>query len=105
MTARVLINPNLRLDDLYTVANLDEDVEGELGHVFDTVIVFEPESQIIGKGWVTEIDQVDRTVTILVDWANLRIEVSTTTGRVADPNRTVASVPGAGGSAPSLQMA
>jgi hypothetical protein len=73
MTARVMINPNLRLDDVYTMVDLDEDVEGELGAVFDTVIVQEPESGLIGKGWITEIDLVERTVTVLVDWANLTL--------------------------------
>jgi hypothetical protein len=74
MTARVEINPNLRFDDVYTMVDLDHDVDGEIGGVFDLVVVYESESGLLGRGWITDIDLVDRTVTVQVDWANLVLD-------------------------------
>jgi hypothetical protein len=74
-TIRIEINPNLRLgggDN--TMVDLDEDVYGD--HVpmqFEPVEVFERTSGIAGGGWVMSVDEAERTATVLVDWANLRI--------------------------------
>lgn len=75
MTARtrVEINPNLRVEGDCTIAHLDEDVYGDRPRMLETVEVFESTSGLQGRGWVTEIDEGERTVTLIVDWANLDI--------------------------------
>lgn len=74
MTARVEINPNLRLDGDYTMVDLDEDVEGDLqGSLLELVQVYAPGSGLVGRGWVTKIDRRERTVTVLVEWSGLSI--------------------------------
>jgi hypothetical protein len=73
MRTRIEINPNLRIDGDLTIVDLDEDVYGEEPGIFEAVEVFEPASGMVGKGWVTAIDRVERTITLTVDWANLSI--------------------------------
>lgn len=70
---RIEINPNLRVDGDCTIASLDDDVYGARPKVLETVEVFESTSGLQGRGWVREIDLDDRTVTLIVDWANLDI--------------------------------
>lgn len=69
----IQINPNLRVDGDKTMADLDQDVHGAEPQVFDQVIVLEPASGLVGRGWVTEIDTDERTVTLAVDWSSLRL--------------------------------
>lgn len=74
MTARVQINPNLRLDQYYTMADLDEDVQGDLQESFSELVqVYEPISGLVGRGWVTNIDKFERTLTLMVEWSSLTI--------------------------------
>lgn len=75
---RVEINPNLRVDGDYTIADLDEDVYGDRPMPLETVEVFESTSGLQGRGWVSAVDEAERTVTLLVDWANLDIPKSDT---------------------------
>ena len=70
---RVEINPNLRVDGDCTIASLDDDVYGTPPRLLDAVEVFEPSSGLQGRGWVREIDVQERTITLIVDWANLMI--------------------------------
>jgi hypothetical protein len=74
-TTKVEINPNLRLPDGYTVVDLDEDIDGSVVEN-EQVEVFERTSGMVGHGWVVEIDEIERTATILVQWASLRIPVT-----------------------------
>src|SRR6476660_2930710 len=71
--ATVEINPNLRFRDEATVADLDEDVLGDIA-VGDVVAVWERGSGITGRAWVSDVDIVNRQVRLVVDWANLRID-------------------------------
>jgi hypothetical protein len=85
MTARVEINPNLRLDGDLTMVDLNEDVEGDLnGGLLELVQVYERESGLTGRGWVSRVDRQDGTLTVIVDWAGLSIpdESATVSGSV-----------------------
>ena len=64
MTVRtgIEINPNLRIDRDCTIAHLDDDVYGEPPTILQTVEVFESSSGLQGRGWVSEIDEDERTV-------------------------------------------
>ena len=73
MSTRIEINLNLRIDGLYTVADLDRDVFGDRPTLLSTVEVFESTSGLVGRGWVTEIDLIDRELVLLVDWSNLTL--------------------------------
>lgn len=74
MKTRVLINPNLRLDGYLTVADLDEDVFGEVPVSGPCEVeVFEPVSGLTGHGYVASVDVVERTVTVSVDWNSLKV--------------------------------
>lgn len=70
---QIQINPNLRIDRVYTVADLATDVRGGTPHELQSVQVFEPTSGLVGRGWVTSVDAEEGTVSLLVDWANLFI--------------------------------
>ena len=67
----IQINPNLRVDRGMTMADLDEDVHGGTPHLLEQVVVFEPVSGLVGSGWVAEIDEAERTVTLVVNWSSL----------------------------------
>lgn len=69
----IQINPNLRVDGDKTMADLDEDVHGPAPRQNDQVIVLEPLSGLVGRGWITEIDSEERTVTLIVDWSSLQV--------------------------------
>jgi hypothetical protein len=71
MITKIQINPNLRLSGDLTMVDLDEDVVGPLRSKFQDVEVFEPTSGLRGRGWLVDIDPVERTATIAVDWAQL----------------------------------
>lgn len=59
------------------MADLDEDVQGDLaGRPYELVQVFEPESGLVGRGYVSEIDEDERTITLWVDWADLHVSDS-----------------------------
>jgi len=73
MTTRIQINPNLRLDADCTIADLDEDVFGDIPAMNEAVEVFEPESGLIGLGWVAAIDHQERTITVQVSWGSLTV--------------------------------
>jgi hypothetical protein len=74
-TAAIEINPNLRLPDNRTMVDLDSDVYGEIAP-YEEVVVFEGVSGLTGRGWVDEINEEHRSVTVLVDWALLTIPSS-----------------------------
>ena len=71
MNTKIQINPNLRLPGDLTVVDLDEDVVGPLRSQYQEVEVFEPTSGLRGPGWIVEVDQGERTVTVQVDWPRL----------------------------------
>ncbi|MGL5857394.1 MAG: hypothetical protein ACRC35_03125 [Angustibacter sp.] len=74
-TARVQINPNLRVDRECTIADLDEDVTGTV-QVADEVDVYEPVSGLAGHGRVEQIDVQEREVKLWVAWSTLRVSAT-----------------------------
>lgn len=70
MTARVAIDPNVRVRGNQTYAGL-EDVQGTVV-AGSHVQVYEPESGLTGPAEVTEIDHERRLVYLAVDWGKLR---------------------------------
>jgi hypothetical protein len=97
MTARIEINPNLRLDGDLTMVDLDEDVEGDLtGGFLELVQVYERESGLTGRGWVSSVDRHERTLTVIVEWAGLAIpdEPATVSGSVVHGRGVNRIVPG-----------
>ena len=69
---RILINPNLRLNDTYTMVDLTEDVLGPQPKVGEEVEVFTAEPlNWVGTGRVTTIDRAGNTITLAVDWPSL----------------------------------
>ncbi len=91
----IQINPNLRVDGDKTMADLDDDVHGEAPHLFDQVVVVEPMSGLVGRGWVTEVDEVERTVTLAVDWSSLRVARNAVLvgAHPSEPNRQMGTPP------------
>jgi hypothetical protein len=83
MTTRIEINPNLRVGDgQYTVADLDEDVSGDAAlPPGQPVEVYESTSGIFGRGWVVEVDEEDRSITVLVEWSSLQLPTTRAFGR------------------------
>lgn len=79
MSARVEINPNLRLSDDQTMIDLDEDVSGSL-RLYDEVQVRVTSLELVGRGWVADVDEAERTATISVEWATLRRPSTSTVG-------------------------
>lgn len=70
---RVQINPNLRLDSLTTVVDLNEDVSGDMPEVGDQVEVYTGALLgWVGTGRVTVIDREGATMELAVDWPLLR---------------------------------
>ncbi len=97
MTISVQINPNLRVAGDCTVADLDEDVHGWSpihGRLMSgvEVTVYEPHSGLIGRGWLVDVDEVERTVTIKVEWGQLQLPANTTLSGafVGQPNMSAA---------------
>jgi hypothetical protein len=70
LTARVAIDPNVRVRGNQTYAGL-EDVEGTVA-VGSHVEVYEPESGLTGPAEVTEVDHERRLIYLAVDWGKLR---------------------------------
>jgi hypothetical protein len=66
MTARIVIDPNVRVRDNETYAGL-EDVDGDIA-CGSSVVVYEPESGLVGPAKVTEIDTDKQLVYLAVDW-------------------------------------
>jgi hypothetical protein len=69
MTARIAIDPNVRVRDNETYAGL-EDVDGDIT-CGSRVVVYEPESGLVGPAEVTEIDTDKQLVYLAVDWQAL----------------------------------
>jgi hypothetical protein len=67
---RIEIDPNVRVRGQLTFAGF-EDVRGPL-RLGQTVVVFEPESDLVGEGRVVEIDVARELVILGVDWASLQ---------------------------------
>lgn len=67
---RIAIDPNIRVRGTGTYAGF-EDADGPLA-VGDVVEVFEPESDLVGKGSVTDVDAERELVYLSVEWASLR---------------------------------
>ncbi len=72
VTARVAIDPNVRLRGNQTYSGL-EDVEGPVT-VGDAVLVYEPECGLRGPGRVTEVDLRLGLIYLSVDWSSCYIE-------------------------------
>jgi hypothetical protein len=69
---RVQINPNLRIRDGMTVANLDFDVFDGTVRPRDRVEVFC--ENLVGEGLVMDVDVENREVVVNVNWSSLRLE-------------------------------
>ena len=69
----ILIDPNVRVAGNETFSGF-EDVIGELPTVGTRVQVREPESNIVGDGVVTRVDDGDRLIYLAVEWSSLRPE-------------------------------
>lgn len=69
---RVAIDPNVRVRGNGTYAGF-EDVDGPMA-VGEDVQVYEPESGLVGKGRVTEIDRERELIYLSVDWSSLTDE-------------------------------
>ena len=61
------INPNLRVDDYYTIASLD-DIRFEDRNGFDIVYG----GGLSGRGFIANVDKKARTAKVWVDWESLR---------------------------------
>lgn len=68
---RIVIDPNVRVRGQLTYAGF-EDVEGSIA-VGQNVDVVEPESGLVGKGLIVEIDLQTQLVYLGVDWSALVI--------------------------------
>lgn len=68
--SRVEIDPNVRVRGNQTFSGLDN-VYGPIA-VGQAVQVFEPEADIVGDGWVTDIDHKKKLVYLRVMWSSLR---------------------------------
>ncbi len=77
----IQINPNLRVEDGCTIADLDEDVHGgsldQLSPGLE-VTVYEPVSGLVGPGWIMEVDIEERAVVVKVEWGRLHLNVNAT---------------------------
>jgi hypothetical protein len=69
MTARIAIDPNVRVRGNQTYAGL-EDVEGAVT-VGSKVEVYERESGLTGPAEVTDVDTERRLIYLAVDWTRL----------------------------------
>lgn len=68
--SRVEIDPNVRVRGNQTFTGMDN-VYGPIA-VGQAVQVFEPEADIVGDGWVTDIDTKKNLVYLRVMWSSLR---------------------------------
>ena len=73
MPTEVFIDPNVRVRGGQTYSALRH-VRGDTPHVGDEVFVREPESNLVGKAAVTDIDERDHLIYLRVDWATLAPE-------------------------------
>ena len=104
MTTEILIDPNVRVAGNETFSGF-EDVIGDLPAEGARVRVREPESNIVGQGVVTRVDERDRLIYLAIDWSKLAPEqvvtpdelmrrlgigafTSTTTARTVCPSET-----------------
>ena len=72
-TTEILIDPNVRVANNETFSGF-EDVVGDFPEENMRVRVREPESNVVGEGVVTRIDENDKLVYIAVEWASLAPE-------------------------------
>ena len=73
MTTEILIDPNVRVAGNETFSGF-EDVVGDLPSEGAHVRVREPESNIVGQGVVTRVDEGDRLIYLAIDWSKLAPE-------------------------------
>jgi hypothetical protein len=66
----VIIDPNVRVAGNETFAGF-EDIRGAMPDKGWRVIVREPESNLVGYGRVTRLDDADRLIYLAVNWAEL----------------------------------
>ncbi|MGO9286206.1 MAG: hypothetical protein ACLP75_25440 [Mycobacterium sp.] len=66
----VWIDPNVRVRGGQTFSGF-EDIKGPMPQVGNRVLVREPESNLVGIGVVTRINDTDRIIYISVNWAEL----------------------------------
>ena len=69
---RIRIDPNVRVHGDKTYASFDDVTFGELTHVSQTVVVVEPEANLIGRGSVAWFDPFKRLVYLDVNWQSLK---------------------------------
>jgi hypothetical protein len=87
VTTTIMIDPNVRVRGNGTYAGL-EDVRGNIA-VGVEVEVFEPESDLVGQGRVTEIDVERRLVYLSVDWSSLRTRAMVAVAPAWDPQQGI----------------
>lgn len=73
MPTEVFIDPNVRVRGGQTYSAFRH-VRGDIPKVGDEVYVREPESNLVGKAAVTDIDKRDHLIYLRVDWATLAPE-------------------------------
>ncbi len=72
MTARITIDPNVRVNGNRTYAGY-EDISGGTVNVGDRVRVWEPESGVAGFGTVVECDDERQLIYLDVNWSALHV--------------------------------
>jgi hypothetical protein len=73
VATEILIDPNVRVAGNETFSGF-EDVVGDLPAEGARVRVREPESNIVGEGVVTRVDEHDRLIYLAIDWSKLAPE-------------------------------
>jgi hypothetical protein len=73
MATEVFIDPNVRVRGGQTYSALRH-VQGEIPRVGEEVFVREPESNLVGRAVVADIDAHDHLIYLRVDWATLAPE-------------------------------
>jgi hypothetical protein len=73
VTTEILIDPNVRVAGNETFSGF-EDVVGALPPEGARVRVREPESNIVGEGVVTRVDEHDRLIYLAIEWSKLAPE-------------------------------
>jgi hypothetical protein len=73
MTTEVTIDPNVRVRGGQTYSAFRH-IRGDMPLVGEEVFVREPESNLVGKATVADINRRDRLIYLRVDWAALAPE-------------------------------
>ncbi len=89
MPTEVLIDPNVRVRGGQTYSAFRH-VRGDMPSVGAEVFVREPESNLVGRAVVADIDRKDRLIYLRVEWATLAPE------EILTPDQLIAQIAAAG---------